>query len=392
MTFEASGTGTDPASAQELATQMVTFLTTTIAPASNRWTLELDQNNGLLSTDPNYVRELIFSAPGSVGDPTPGTAVSFFIGMRFDNNAGTFTYVEMKGYTAYNPGLLGGLGVDWDNQPGASPSVYTPLAFNLTARRYFYGNGRRFIFVQDINGVAEAGYMGYINPYATQDEWPYPLCVMGTTDVKALTSVLTTTQDRRFHMFCTATRRGGSGSQETESGYLRGFDSVWYQMGSSVVSGNGNSTSWSPATGPVSGIYAVWPWGGSNFDLASTLDNVQVKQVPLNPDGTYTFAATNPDSADIGLVSSDTALPQLIRSPDSGGDRSLVLPMIIHKYDDVNGHEIAGEFDSIYYCAGEGRAQLDTIDATVGGNIEQFDIYKHPNQTERRFTYCIRNG
>lgn len=69
----------------------------------------------------------------------------------------------------------------FDDQPGGSSNVIVPL-WNSTIPYWLVANGRRFIIIAKISTVYTSAYAGFLMPYATSSEMPYPLVVMGNCD------------------------------------------------------------------------------------------------------------------------------------------------------------------------------------------------------------------
>lgn len=63
------------------------------------------------------------------------------------------------------------------NQPNICPVCAVPLWDN-SMDYYLYVNGRRIVFVVNVNGRFFGFYMGFYNAYATEAEFPYPICLM----------------------------------------------------------------------------------------------------------------------------------------------------------------------------------------------------------------------
>lgn len=103
-----------------------------------------------------------------------------YVGFRLtDDNGNQLWHLEMKGYTGYSPSDT------WDAQPGASPTVYTPF-WNQSMPYWIAVNGRRAILVARSNTTYHAFYTGLFLPYATPQEYPYPLMICGEHPISTL--------------------------------------------------------------------------------------------------------------------------------------------------------------------------------------------------------------
>jgi len=129
------------------------------------------QNNGMNVTPVDgatYANELYLQAPGLAG------ADEIHINMH--------TYFsESSDY--YNLGFVGTTGFEtldaWVDQPGKSTGQYM-AAWQFQIPYWIVANGRRFIITFKISTNYMNGYFGYILPYATPNEYPYPLLIAGS--------------------------------------------------------------------------------------------------------------------------------------------------------------------------------------------------------------------
>ena len=100
-------------------------------------------------------------------------------------------YVNMASWTdtvndAYSLAIRGAINFNpldtFGGQPGSSGDVIVPL-WDSTIPYWLVANGRRFIIIAKISTVYTSAYAGFLMPYATSSEMPYPLVVMGNCDV-----------------------------------------------------------------------------------------------------------------------------------------------------------------------------------------------------------------
>jgi len=128
--------------------------------------------NNSMNVDPalgaTYANELYLQGPGIAG------ADEIHVNMH------TY-YDESSDY--YNLGFVGTTGFDtldpWAYQPGPSTGQYM-AAWQFQIPYWIVANGRRFIITFKISTNYMNGYFGYILPYATPNEYPYPLLVAGS--------------------------------------------------------------------------------------------------------------------------------------------------------------------------------------------------------------------
>lgn len=102
-----------------------------------------------------------------------------YVGLKLYTSAGTDTYgISFNGFTGY---------VDsepFNNQPGALPqtegSATAITLINAPMTYWLCVNSRRIVVVVKVSAVYEAAYLGYILPYASPNQYPYPLFVGGS--------------------------------------------------------------------------------------------------------------------------------------------------------------------------------------------------------------------
>jgi hypothetical protein len=70
---------------------------------------------------------------------------------------------------------------DWETQPGVSPEYFT--AFIDSDMLYWIAGGRRFYCVSaKVSTTYHAMYQGLFLPFASPEEYPYPICNLGEKD------------------------------------------------------------------------------------------------------------------------------------------------------------------------------------------------------------------
>jgi hypothetical protein len=121
-------------------------------------------------------RELILEGPGASGTD------SIFVGMR------SYTNVSYSLYDIFFNGFTGYLADnDFENQPGglsrASGLDNQPLIPMLAQPMtyWLFVSGRRIMGVVKVGNYYEHFYLGFIKPYYTPAQFPYPLVVAGSS-------------------------------------------------------------------------------------------------------------------------------------------------------------------------------------------------------------------
>lgn len=149
----------------DLLDRLVTFAT------ANGWTIVEDERADTAK------RWIILSGEGLAGTD------EIFVGLRLYKDDPTDVYgIRLQGFTGYVAGVA------FDSQPGAIPHVSdsdlnsspTVPLWNDEIPYWFVVNARRIVFVAKVSAVYEAGYLGYILPYALPGQYPYPLAVGGS--------------------------------------------------------------------------------------------------------------------------------------------------------------------------------------------------------------------
>lgn len=165
-----TGTATDH---KDLLNLLHTFLTGLV---SNPWTA-----NRFTSSD-----ELFLQGQGSSG--TDEIYCSIKIDESVPSDYFNWRVAGAIGYSSTN---------DQANQPGASQLNYMAL-WDGSIPYWFIANGRRFIVIAKVSTTYHALYMGFILPYATPSEYPYPLFIGGETSFQGKRWSVTDENNRCF--------------------------------------------------------------------------------------------------------------------------------------------------------------------------------------------------
>lgn len=126
----------------------------------------------------HYGSEAILRGQGNAGTD------NIFVGLRSEYDAAAGWYnLFVNGYTGYDPTER-----SWFNQPGALPGFGQALpravpmipCWNTSMPYWLVASGRSFRFGIKVSTSYEGGYGGFILPYATPGQYPYPLAVGGS--------------------------------------------------------------------------------------------------------------------------------------------------------------------------------------------------------------------
>lgn len=189
-----TGTATDYA---DLLDKLITHLTTGMS--SQSWTQ--------LALDTSIANERIayLQGPGLAGTDEIHVNIR-----QFRNIDSDYYNWQIRGAVAYNPI------VSFSAQPGTSPATDMPL-WQSAIPYWLIANGRRFILIAKISTVYSTLYAGFILPYATSAEMPYPLFIgAGSYDVYRWSQ-------GNYLM-------GSFWDPPQSSAYIRHFDGAWVAL------------------------------------------------------------------------------------------------------------------------------------------------------------------
>lgn len=184
------------------------------------------------------LEELYLKGPGLAGTDEIYTQIQ-----RVDDVGADIYDWRTAGAVTYDNGMA------WQDQPGISPDSYMTL-WNNSIPYWLIANGRRYIVVAKISTTWVAYYAGFILPYATPSEYPYPIFSGGNAN--GFDRWSTTSGDDRNFFTC---GRAGytSGSQA-----LRHVDGMW------LVGAEENDRYFN---------FQTWPHVGGFTDFVTDLDD-----------------------------------------------------------------------------------------------------------------------
>ena len=137
--------------------------------------LLLDSSNVPIN---HFGSEVLLKAFGNAGTD------EIFVGIRSEYSTTDGWYnLFLNGYTGYDANEK-----SWFNQPGAlnNSNMPYPLSvpmvpcWNSTMPYWFSATGRAFKFTLKVSTSYESGYLGFIIPYASPSQYPYPLAIGGS--------------------------------------------------------------------------------------------------------------------------------------------------------------------------------------------------------------------
>ncbi len=243
MAFE-TGTATDY---RDLMVKFRAFITgnADLVAAGQEWT-------ELRWASAADTQELIIEGPGLAGTD------AIYCGIRTFEDASLGRYIwEMNGFIGYNAANA------FNDQPGAiQQSDYPPkmTLANASMSYWFVANGRRAVIVAKNGSIYEAAYIGFMLPYATPGEYPYPLVVGGSTTGES-TSLDSSNQSASHRAF---PGPGGNSSSSAQPSTLaiRAQDGAWIRPRTHYGANDYNA---SPSTSNTEGVLPVWATRSANI-------------------------------------------------------------------------------------------------------------------------------
>lgn len=288
-----------------------------------------------------------------------------FVGIRSftSGSAHNFELRGMTGYEAASP---------FTTQPGISPGnhesgiaaeqqgCYVPLD-NSSITYWLFVSGRRIIGVFKVGASTYTNlYLGFINPFGTAAEFPYPLLIAGCS---SLSSRLFSSNDTGYSGMLDPI----SDDSHDTAGPMEYRDpgGVWNQINNSQGAGSGRT---------AKTAFIVWPAGIPTAAGLSTSDavasgvNTSVKLIPnTGGPGTATFF--------------------LKQTPETPDFVSVLHPTMLVR---ASPRDVHGELDGVYWAT----ADIDSLPAVAASEDtftdpdtgDRYHIFQNCNRTEL-FTY-----
>jgi hypothetical protein len=294
----------------------------------------------------HYGSEVIFQAPGNAGTD------EIYTGLRseYDSVNGWYN-LFLNGFTGYDSDI-----VDFFDQPGALPgySATNPMVvpmipcWNSSIPYWFAADGRSFRIAVKVSTSFEGGYLGFITPYATPSQYPYPLAVGGSLipdESQRDTEWRYSYNNYRHTVFTTPASESSAAVQADASLYLREPEGTWRSFGQRVSTTNPNTIT--PMTISNSYPYAfsgpaavVWPTGV--LDVASYTNG----RLPCR------------DLIDGGYLLQPCVLVARLDEP------------VV--YGELDGVKIISGYDN----AAENTTTHDSVDYTIFQNVSRTEIHE----------------
>lgn len=298
------------------------------------------------------------------------TSEDFYIGVRtfYDSSANAYNW-ELAGFTGYAGGS------DWGDQPGISPGrydgltatlqygAYVPLS-NGTITYWFSVTSRRIYGVLKIGTSYLSFYMGFLNPFASASEYPYPLYIAGCT--------------AQFDRLPNSTNIGLTGLADPVGmlavgnngpAFVRSPGGTWLTVKNSFETSINGRTEINER--------GVWPCHSPQLTAAYVPDDADRQWITAV--STYDFDQIIPNSANPG-----TQIAKLYKSDDSGGDLVKRFPCTVWGFNDDPEEQIYGELDGVFWVsAAPGQADgAVTSEDTLTDGADTFHVFAQGNRTQ----------
>lgn len=303
-------------------------------------------------------REIILEGEGGGSD-------EIIVGWKtfFDSNSGARNMI-VHGFTGYEPSL------PYNDQPGRSPGLETAsagtdnggcyvLLTSATVTWWISVTPRRIVAVAKVGTCYSSLHLGFLNPFATGGEWPYPIYVAGTcNDRFALPS--------ESSIFISSFVDPVSASSTREGpGHIRTPDGQWRSVYNSAVSG--------VSRGSRSQGEQVYPAG-----LISS--PVGVPSEDLWYGTTVSWSSFIPTSGIPG-----TQQNRLLRTTFSGGDRFIRIPATIYG---TAPNVIYGEIDGCFWFDAASTGIVTENRFTDGD--ERFTVFNSGQRSDNWARWALR--
>jgi len=275
--------------------------------------------------------ELYLQGQGSSGTD------QIIVGMQTYRNVGNNVFgIKLQGYTAFDNTLA------FATMPGVSPTTFTALA-NVSFNCFFWVNARRIMVAARIGTTDVFFTFGYMLPFATANQYPYPLFITGSVQ-----DVTYNFQQNNFGQSCFP--------DPCPNGcYFRWVDGTWI---------------------------SVIHYSSNNASRPSALNNTNpYLWYPLRDNTTGDGTENDGTGSELNLFGGYSATSVIV-SPSQIGAYPLY-PVIL-----VNPNQLIGQVDGMYVVPGQGLSAGDTV--TVGSDT--YDVFHNTWRTEFPDFFCIKRA
>jgi len=307
-------------------------------------------------------QEMIFRGDASNGgSPTR----YWYFGIKSYTNGSSRWNWEIKGFTGFNDGSPSG-SVAFASQPGASTfSAYTPLQ-NTPMTYWFWANERRVIMVVKTGTSYQQMYAGFLNPFGTELEYPYPLMIAGSTykDTQAF-------NDNNADYACLPHPAGNSSeiiSTALAACYVRFVDGQWYPIKNYYYTS-------SESARQNTHVFPTCLYTASDTDISS-------ENRWYNGDDIHDqFFGATPGGTPTGILN---------QTPGSPDNLTPLWPCsIVFKNP---SYQFVGQIDAMYWLSASGglTSEDEIVDKSVSPNVT-YKVFQNVHRTDNWMFYAIKD-
>ena len=304
-------------------------------------------------------REVQLQGPGNAG------ADEIYIGILGVQDTGVATFNwQLFGMTGFNGAF------DLVDQPGFSyispneVASFVPLS-NGAIECWFHVTPRALSGVMRIGSTYESFYLGFLNPFATPAEYPYPLYIASSSS--RWNEAFGSSGPTQSGLADPGAWTGSAGNDRGPAG-IRFFDGNWYDVKNWTFAGSNRFSNEDRS---------VYP--------AQTLAPQATELAPADE-----FVASQSDHRWLGVIpatGNPGAPAQTLReTEDSAGDITQLIPTVV--YFSQPSLQILGEIDSVFWGSTAGNNIVSEDRVIVGGIY--YRAFQSANRTDQFAFFFMR--
>ena len=298
--------------------------------------------------------EMIFEGDASNGG-SPERKWYFGIRSYQDSGSGIFGW-GVRGYTGFDDGSPVG-SVSFDDQPDPSPEVYVPLQ-DTSMTYWIWANERRVVMVVKTGTSYQWFHAGFLDTFATETEYPYPLMICGSSFANTYTFAANNI-DYSSMIDPAGNSTEAIPASATSVMWVRFTDGTWWPIKNFRTSGT---------TASALGDRNVWP-------LASFVTS------DWPTDGANAGAVREWRAAFYSSTAGGTPTVLLAQTPGSPDDITPLFPLTIIW--NTPSTQLIGEISGVFWCSSTGglTSEDEIIDNAVSPE-QKYLVFKNVHRTD----------
>lgn len=308
----------------------------------------------------------------STGGTSPETPCYFGIQTMGLSTTGYYNW-QIRGLTGFSQNSPITDYVNLQDQPGRSPPAYLLLQ-NTTMTYWFMADNRHVKGCIKTGSSYQPFYFGFLNTFATVDEYPYPMLIAAThyeeeqifsSNAIDVTSFLHSSGNGTT----TLAVQGDVWPLMLSNGWVRFTDGNWYGLKHFSTTGGNESRFLSGA-----GCAFAWPLGAHQNTVAAATNQIEDND-NIHTDHTSIIPGGTPEQQQLRTFGS----PQT----------TLLWPITIYL---PNASQILGEMDGCYWAPGAGGLTSEDTLTDTGESPEIVNIvFQSVARTDAWMYLAIRN-